>query len=156
MRNTWIVLKTEFINTITRRSFLLTLILVPLVPALILSAFSLFGGGQSEGEEGGNIFQPTEALPRSEGYIDLADIIMVIPEWIDEDSLIEYKNAKSAQNAIAYDEIIGYYLIEEDYLETGAVNYIREDFNPLTAMESTWIINDVLRIQHARCRSGAF
>lgn len=36
MKKTLIVLKTEFINTVTRRSFLLTLILVPLLPGLIL------------------------------------------------------------------------------------------------------------------------
>jgi ABC-type Na+ efflux pump permease subunit len=43
MNKTWTVLKTEFINTVTRRSFLLTLILVPLVPAVILGACPFWG-----------------------------------------------------------------------------------------------------------------
>ena len=145
MKKTWIVLKTEFINTVTRRSFLLTLILVPLVPALILGAISLFGGDESDGEERGSIFQPTHDLTQAEGYIDLANVIIDIPEWVDEGRLLEYQSAEAAAQAVSNREIIGYYIIEENYLETGAIQYILEDFNPLSAMESTGIINDVLK-----------
>lgn len=53
MKKIWLIFKAEFINTFTRKSFLLTLILVPLVPALILGAISLFSGGGSETEAPG-------------------------------------------------------------------------------------------------------
>jgi len=144
MKKTWIVLKTEFINTITRRSFLLTLILVPLVPALILGAISLFGGNDSNAGMG-NIFQPQQDLTEAEGYIDQAGIINDIPDWVEEDRLIEYSNKDEADQAAIEGKIIGYYIIEENYLETGAVQYIREDFNPLSAMDSTWIIDETIK-----------
>jgi len=69
MKKIWIVFKTEFINTITRRSFLLTLILVPLVPALILGGISLFGGDETgDSADGiGSIFQPQGPTPIMEG-----------------------------------------------------------------------------------------
>jgi len=38
MNKTWTVLKTEFINTVTRRSFILTLILVPCLYVVVQSA----------------------------------------------------------------------------------------------------------------------
>ncbi len=73
MKNMLFVLKTEFINTVTRRSFLLTLILVPLVPALILGVVSLIGGDEDGG--GGNIFQPEPSVQLPDGYIDQAETI---------------------------------------------------------------------------------
>jgi len=144
MKKIWVVLKTEFINTITRRSFLLTLILVPLVPALILGAISLFGGDDSDPDRG-SIFQPQQDLMEVEGYIDQAGIINDIPDWVEEDRLIEYSNKDEADQAAIEGKIIGYYIIEENYLETGAIQYIREDFNPLSARDSTWIIDETIK-----------
>ena len=34
-------------------------------------------------------------------------------------------------------KISGYYIIPKDYLQTGELTYIREDFNPLTAFEQS-------------------
>ena len=144
MKKTWIVLKTEFINTITRRSFLLTLILVPLVPALILGAISLFGSEENV-EERGSIFQSPQNLTDSEGFIDQAGIISDIPDWVEEGRLIEYYSKDEADQAAIEKEIIGYYIIEENYLETGAIQYIREDFNPLSAMDSTWVFEETIK-----------
>ena len=144
MKKIWIVLKTEFINTITRRSFLLTLILVPLVPALILGAISLFGGEENE-EERGSIFQSPQNLTDSEGFIDQAGIISELPDWVEEGRLIEYFSKDEADQAAIEKEIIGYYIIEENYLETGAIQYIREDFNPLSAMDSTWVFEETIK-----------
>ncbi|MFW5713739.1 MAG: ABC transporter permease [Brevefilum sp.] len=143
MKKTWLVLKTEFINTFTRRSFLLTLILVPLVPALILGGISLFGG---EGEEtnGGGIFLPTQPEITAEGYVDQAGIIEELPDSIDEDRLTAYPSEQAAMEAVTADDISGFYVIEEDYLETGAIRYVREDFNPFSALDTTGIIQNVI------------
>lgn len=144
MKKTWIVLKTEFINTITRRSFLLTLILVPLVPALILGGISLFGGDEG-GSSIGEFFQPSQGDSLPDGYVDFSGIIEQLPPGLDSDFLVEFKNQDSARDAILADEIQGYFLIEMDFLKSGEMKYFREDFNPLTAMESTGIIDSVIR-----------
>ncbi|MDY6846507.1 MAG: ABC transporter permease [Chloroflexota bacterium] len=144
MKKTWIVLKTEFINTITRRSFLLTLILVPLVPALILGGISLFGGDEG-GSSIGELFQPSQGDSLPDGYVDFSGIIEQLPPGLDSDFLVEFKNQDAARNAILADEIGGYFLIEKDFLNSGEMKYFREDFNPLTAMETTGIIDSVIR-----------
>jgi ABC-2 type transport system permease protein len=138
MKNMLSVLKTEFINTITRRSFLLTLILVPLVPALILGVVSLIGGDDNGG--GGNIFQPEPPSQTPDGYIDQAGIIEEIPEWVGEDRLVEFTSESEARKAASQGEIDGYYLIPADYLETGDIRYMSPDFSPLTALDSSWTI----------------
>lgn len=143
MNKIWIVLKTEFINTVTRRSFLLTLILVPLVPALILGGIRLFGGDDS-GEDISNIFQPGQDTPTTEGFVDQADIITEIPQWLGENRLVDYQNVESAHDAALAGEISGYYVIQQNYLDDGAVRYVREDFNPTAALENTNVINQLI------------
>lgn len=144
MKKTWIVLKTEFINAVTRRSFLLTLILVPLIPAIILGVLSLIGS--STPQEGiANLFQPAQGSQLSEGYVDQAHIITDLPEWIEDERLVPFPSEQSAQAAITSGEISGFYLIPSDYIVEGSIVYVREDFNPMSAMDTTWIIDSVLR-----------
>lgn len=143
MKKTLLVLKTEFINTITRRSFLLTLILVPLLPALILGGVALLGGN-GEPDEGGGISEPASPEIIGEGYVDLAGIIATLPPWVEEQRLIAYPTEDAARQDALAGEISAYYVIQEDFLQTGAVRYVREDFSPLSAMDSTGLIQGVV------------
>ncbi len=145
MKKTWIVLKTEFINTVTRRSFILALILVPLVPALILGGISLFrekealeipGISPSEVQEGDQVPQ---------GYIDLANLVVSTPEWLGEELLIGFDHEAGARQAALSGEISGYFVIQPDYLESGAVRFVSQEFNPLTSLDSTWMINSLIK-----------
>jgi ABC-2 type transport system permease protein len=146
MEKTWIVFKTEIINTITRRSFLLTLILVPLVPAIILGVVSLIGGDGDQGDGGlGDIFQPPQEASVQDGYVDLAGVIEEVPSDLGEGRLIAYQSEDGARDAALADEIRGYFVVQPDFLETGQISYYREDFNPLNALETTGIIDTVIR-----------
>ena len=149
MEKTWIVFKTEIINTITRRSFLLTLILVPLIPAIILGVVSLIGGDggdQGDGTGGlGGILQPPQEASVQDGYVDLAGVVEEVPADLGEGRLIAYQNEEAAQDAARSDEIRGYFVIQQDFLDTGEISYYREDFNPLNALETTSIIETVIR-----------
>ncbi|MBW6466764.1 MAG: ABC transporter permease [Brevefilum sp.] len=145
MNKTWTVLKTEFINTVTRRSFLLTLILVPLVPALILGALSLFGGDQPSDAPSLIPSQPVVEDQVIEGYLDLANIITSTPAWLSEDRLIAYKQEAEARQAVLTGEISGYFVIQSDYLESGSIRYISQDFNPMTSIDTSWAINALIQ-----------
>ncbi len=146
MKKIWIVLKNEFINTVSRRAFILTLILVPLIPAVILGAISLFGGNKTGSGGGiGSILQPKPQTNISEGYIDQANIIKSLPESISPDRLIAFNSEEAARQAVQAGSIQGYYVIEPDYVQTGAVKYVNSDFNPLAALENTSIIDTVIR-----------
>jgi len=142
MKNMVSVLKTEFINTITRRSFLLTLILVPLVPALILGVVSLIGGDDDGGV--GNIFQPEPPSEVADGYIDHSGIIEEIPEWVGEERLVKFTSESEARQAASEGEINGYYIIPADFIETGDIRFVNPDFSPLTAIDSTWTITTTI------------
>lgn len=144
MNKTWTVLKTEFINTVTRRSFILTLILVPLIPAVILGIMSLIGSDQPITWTGTPMpSDPGEII--SEGYLDKANIISGIPEWMGEDRLIAYDQEAQARQAVLSGEISGYFVIQPDYLESGSIRYISQDFNPMTSLDTTWMINALIQ-----------
>lgn len=146
MNKTLTVLKTEFINTVSRKSFIITLILVPLLPALILFGINLFGGDDSgDSTDAGGLFQPGMSAPQVEGYIDEAGIIIELPEWIDPETFIVFDNEDQAKAALESDEIQGYYVIESDILETGSVRLINKEFSPFTSLESSSIMESVLR-----------
>ena len=143
MNKTWIVFKTEFINTVTRPSFLLMLILVPLVPALIIGGLSLFSDGDSDGGIA-ELFQSDQTTAISEGLVDQAGIIAELPDWVAEDRLIVYPNVEEAQADTLLGVISGYYVIQPNYIEDGAILYIRDDFNPLNGFDSSDLINAVI------------
>ena len=146
MKKILIVLKTEFINTVTRRSFLITLILVPLLPSLILGGISLFGGDNADGDSGvGELFQSDSPVQSSEGYIDQAGIISQLPDWVDPASLIAFDSEDQAKQALQSGDISGYYLIPNNILETGSVRYVNQEFNPLSGMDSSSLIDEVIR-----------
>ncbi len=145
MKKTWIVLKTEFINTITRRSFILTLILVPLVPALILGVMSLLKGKETVAEPGSSISDRKLEDQLPQGYIDLADMIKSTPEWLGNEQLIAYQKEADARQATLSGAISGYYVIQPDYMESGAVRYVSREYNSLTFLDSTWMINSLIR-----------
>jgi len=149
MSKTWAVLKTEFINTVTRRSFLIALILVPLVPALILGGISLFTDDEVEtpgvGIDLDEDFMPVPDPDIRDGFVDQAGIITGIPIWIDEGRLIEYPTESQAREAVLANEIRGFFVIPPDYLETGQITYYREEFNPMSAFDDTWVIDTTLR-----------
>ena len=48
MRNIFMVCKFEFLTVLRRRSFILSLILVPLIPSLLFGAMKLFNQIESE------------------------------------------------------------------------------------------------------------
>ena len=144
MNKVWSILKTEFVNTVTRRSFILTLILVPLIPALILGGISLFGGDQPI-EWAGGAMQPLPDDQVSEGYLDLANIITRTPAWLAEERLIRFNSEADAREAVLSGEISAFFIIQPDYIETGAIHIVSQDFNPMASIDTTWVINALIQ-----------
>ncbi len=138
MKKTLLVLKTELVNVVTRRSFLITLILLPLIGSIILAVISAF-----QKSSGAN---PTDLLnelmiPKTvtslEGFVDVSGLVKDIPPGYEE-LLTGFETEDAARKALGEGTITAYYIIEADFLETGRVVYVRPDFNPLGAtMESS-------------------
>ncbi len=133
MLKTWLILKNEFVGVVTRRSFLITLFLLPLVGMIILIVISTLqkSTGADPTDIMGELFQPktTESM---EGFVDESGLISTIPAGY-EMQLTKFSDEASARNALTSGTITAYYLIEKGFMETGKVVYVRPDFNPLAA-----------------------
>lgn len=145
MKNTWLVLRQEVINTLTRRSFLLTAFGIPLISIIIFSLTSLINRSAPGAIPA--IINPVESLSAvPEGFVDQSGLIEAFPENSSEDTLRSYQDEAAAKLALASGEISGYYLVPDDYLGRGQVVYVSSDFNPLDAFERGSVIDQLLRI----------
>ena len=139
-------MKNEFISVVTRRSFLLTLFLLPLMSFIILLVVS--GIQKSTGANGSdmmeNFFTPsvkTSDLP--EGFIDQSGLVSTIPDDY-QDKLVQFSDEESAKQAISEGNISAYYLIDADYLGNGKIIYVRPDYNPMGGLEQSDAIESLM------------
>lgn len=131
MKKIMLVLKNEFLTVVTRKSFLLTLILIPLTSFLVVTVITEIQkrSGVNAGAALENLFVPSskESL---EGFVDLSGLMSAVPPGY-ESKLEKFSSEEFAEQAIASGKISAYYLIPEDYLKSGDIVYVRPDFNPL-------------------------
>lgn len=132
MKKTLLVLKNEFISVVTRKSFLLTLVLLPLTSFIILLVVS---GLQKMGTDTAslfeNILQPSVEFT-VEGFVDHSGLMTAIPPDV-SNRLSRYNSESEAEKALREGAIGAYYIIPADFLESGDIICTRPDFNPLGA-----------------------
>ena len=134
MKHILSVLKYEFTTLVARRSFLITLVLLPLV-SLGVFAFVSYANRDQGGSPVGDFFS-TEPQATIDGIVDQAGIIESLPDDV-QGSLIVYADSQQANEALQKGEIAGYYIISGDYLDTGAVTYMQEEYSPFSGLESS-------------------
>lgn len=135
------VLKNEFQTVVMRKSFILTLVLLPLTGFIVLLIVSGLqkSSGVEAGEIIGKLFNPGEEQ-LAEAYIDLSGSMATIPPG-DEDLLVKMDSEKEAVDAIHAGTISAYYVIPEDFMQTGDIVYVRPDYNPLGGSEESGAID---------------
>jgi ABC-2 type transport system permease protein len=139
-----LVIRQEIINTLTRRSFLLAVFGLPLISFLVFFGVSLLQR-EAPGTVS-NIFGGSSASQAlGEGYVDLSGVIQSMPDYLPEGMLQAFADETAARQALDDGEIQAFFLIPADYLDSGAIVYIRPDFNPLSAFDRAFVIQDVLR-----------
>lgn len=136
MKKMLLVLKNEFISVVSRKSFLLTLTLIPLTSFIIVMVISgLQKKGGADTAALGNLFMP-HSEPALEGYVDMSGLMQVVPPGYEE-LLKVYVTEAEATEAVQSGEITAFYLIPRDYIASGEITYVRPDFNPLGGSEQS-------------------
>jgi ABC-2 type transport system permease protein len=144
MKKILLVLKNEIITLISRPSFWLALVGLPLVGALIFAGVGAINKNASATQTFSQVFSgPKDTRP--EGYVDLSTIIHQIPESVAPETFIAYPDESSARQALARGEISALYIVPADYIQKGKITYIRPDFNPLASNGNqsnlfTWVV----------------
>lgn len=131
MRKTVLVLRHELVTTLARPSYLFVAFGIPLLAVLVFAAVTIFKGSSPISGVSPGAPDPSEL--EIEGYVDQAGLISIIPQDIPPGHLIAYPNEEQAQRALEASEIAAYFVIPEDYIETGNLLYIRPNPSPFSA-----------------------
>jgi ABC-2 type transport system permease protein len=138
-----LILKNELITVVTRRSFLLTLILVPLVPFVVITILNSIG--KENAQAVGQIFSGSPDVQTHEGIIDQSGLIKKVPEWLPSGEFTTYSSVDQARSDLASGKIGGYYIIPADYIASGKITSVRAEFNPFSEMNQSGNFQSVLR-----------
>lgn len=136
------VFKFELLNIITRRSFLLTVILVPLIPAIILFALGLLNDGDDQSIQQIFTSEIANALPI--GVVDESGLINDYPVWLTGGALVEVADEATARQRTAAGQLEGFFVIPPDYLESGKVTYIKPEINMVTEIVQQGTLDELI------------
>ena len=125
MNKVFVIAKREFIQRVRSRTFLFTAVGTP----LILIAVWFFTGDIGVGATPPEVeITPGEDVEQElNGYVDQAALIGEIPEPLPEGIFQSYPDRSSAEEALEQGVITAYYLVSEDYRETGEVLRVSRD-----------------------------
>ena len=146
MKKIIFVIRQEVVNTLTRRSFLITAFGVPVISTLAFIGLSIASRSAPQAVTG--VFGTAQNGPvEIEGFVDESGQIRTAPASLPDGTLRAFPGEEAAQEALQSGEIGAYYLIPADYLDTGEIIYVQPDFNPLSAfdrgssMRATLLVN---------------
>ncbi len=147
MRNVLLVIRNEILTTMSKRSFWLMTFIFPLVIILLNIGVPLIAGSSieeapsfvpqpaPEGQPQGEQEPPTQPPPEQQtpqlGYVDDSGIITELPPSLPEGFLTAYGHEAEAQAALESGEISEFFLLGEDYLESGEIVLVESTYQPL-------------------------
>jgi ABC-2 type transport system permease protein len=132
MKKMLLVLVNEIVTILSRPSFWVASLGLPLVGAVIFAAVGWVNRNSSVAQTINQVVSGPQAI-RREGYVDLSGIIREVPKSVLSDTLVAYPDEASARQALASGEIAAFYIVAKDYIQTGNIVYVRSDFNPLSS-----------------------
>jgi len=135
MNKTWQIYRFEIRSVVLRRSFLLSLILIPLLPMIIFWFASTASDEQALPGPVNTLITGGQEY-KMEGVVDHSGIIRAIEPQINN-SLALFTDEAAARKALEDGTLESFAVIPENYLETGVIHVYRKDYNPLQGFNST-------------------
>jgi ABC-2 type transport system permease protein len=130
MKKMMLILINEIVTILSRPSFWLASLGLPLVGILIFGGIGWLNRNTSAAQTVNQaITGPQETRP--EGYVDFSGIILEVPKSIPAGTFIAFPDEASARSALTSGKISAFYIVPQDYIQTGKIIYVRPDFNPL-------------------------
>ena len=142
MANLGKVFKFEFLNLVRRRSFLLMIILVPLIPSLLFFLLGMLNDDQTQSIT--QIFTSEVANPLPIGVVDQSGIVKDYPDWLTNGALIEIADEDTARQRTAANQLEGFFVIAPDYLESGKVTYIKPEISMITEIVQQGALDELI------------
>lgn len=124
MRKMLLVAWREFKHRVRSRGFIIGSLAVPIMLIVIWVGGGDMGAGQGEGLEQPSIPEIAETVI---GYVDHANLIQSLPVYMPPGLFEAFPDEESAAAAVERGEIAAYYVVAEDYRQTGEVHRVSQD-----------------------------
>ncbi len=132
MKKILLVTKNEIVTILTRPSFWLAAVGLPLVGAVVFAAVGWVNQNAGAAQAVSQIVSGPQVTV-TEGYVDESGLLREIPSTIPAGTFEAFPDEAAARQALKSGKIAAFYVIPRDYLQTGKVTYVRPDFSPLSA-----------------------
>jgi ABC-2 type transport system permease protein len=136
MNKSLLVLRNETMMTVSRRSFLLIAVGIPLLMMAVTLGLWFI-------DRPGNVTPTENARPQAaqiEGFVDKSGIITRLPSDIPPSKLLSYADEQAANQALTQGAIQAYYVIPRDYMATGKLTYVDPQANLTTSARSVGVM----------------
>jgi ABC-2 type transport system permease protein len=146
MNKTSLVILNEVVTRVIRPSFLIVTFGIPIIGFLLFTVVTNINKGQEDANIG-SLFSPAvEDSDLSEGFVDHSGIIVALPSDLSPNRLVRYSNEEAALQAVETGEISAYYIIPADVVESGEIDVVMPDFNPIAAEDTSWALDWTLAV----------
>jgi ABC-2 type transport system permease protein len=143
MNKTLLVMRNEIITTARRPSFLLVAFGLPMVAMIVMLIASLMNrASPPAATDAGTRSSPTQA----EGFVDRSGIIKLVPAGIPPRSLIAFPDEAAARQSLQSGSIQAYYVVAEDYVRSGRIDYVHPRASLTLSDASSWTIRWTLLV----------
>ncbi|MCU0480428.1 MAG: ABC transporter permease [Anaerolineae bacterium] len=123
----WSVFKYEILRTVKKKAFLFSMFGLPVLGFLLIFVLRLGTGNQDPTQQLMNLALDTGGI-RLSGYVDYSGMFPTVGEFASS-AITRYEDEASARAALDAGEIQAYYIIPEDYIETGDIQSVIPDFS---------------------------
>lgn len=141
MNKILLIIHYELTTLLSRKSYLVIIFIVPIIGFLVYSGAALLNRGIAP--EGVNNFFGAPAQAEAQGMIDHSGLIKEIPADLSE-KIIRVNNEAEGQRLVEEGNISAYFIIAEDYLESGNVLFVQRDYNFLATQSETDNIRELI------------
>lgn len=144
MKKIFVITRYELVSALKRPSYLIIAFGIPMILVIAFTVYSLIKSNQPSAVVSDQVHEETPL--ETEGYVDFAGLIKIIPNDLPENTLMQYSNEGEAQKALEVGEIGAYYVIPKGYIETGEYIYVHPGFNPISEGGQDWIMRWTLYV----------
>lgn len=146
MHNVLIVIKHEIVTTLSKPSFWLTTLVLPFFILLMTVGSQSLAEKAFESSGDAELLSGSPAAPGALriGYVDEAQLLNDFPPGFPQEILQAYPDEAAAQAALDAGDLERYYVIPEDYVETGDVVLVDNQFTPLSHLAGEDLMRHIL------------
>ena len=143
MRNTYLVLKHEIKTTLAKRSFWVTTFIFPLMIMVLTLGPQLLAGDAIESSTQAAL-TPRAGVSSTIGFVDRAGIVQTLPPDLQHGQLQRFPDEAGAQAALQAGEVMQYYVIPVDFMDTGQVVIVTPQSSIFTSLQSYGVMEYVV------------